>query len=72
MKERIKEFLEDLFSLPRTFLAWIVFHLAKWLNMRVIENDEPNDFFDDIMDYIEDVDEEPIGLDEINLNKDKL
>jgi hypothetical protein len=60
LTERIKEILDNIFNFPRTFCAWIVFHLASWLDMRVIPNDDGEEIFDDIWKEIEDVDIEDI------------
>lgn len=59
----MKQILEDMFDLPRTFLAWIVYHLASWLDMRVIPNDDGEEIFDDIFEEIEDVDMKDIDED---------
>jgi hypothetical protein len=57
--------LEDLFDLPRTFLAWILFHLASWMDMRVVPtNDSADDLMDQIWDELADVDIEDIEKDE--------
>lgn len=55
---RINIIIEDIFSLPRTFLAWIVFHLARLLDMRVIPNDAPEDYIEEIWDAFEYIDSE--------------
>jgi len=54
--KNINIFFEDLFNLPRDFLAWLVFHAASWLDMKVI----PNDHKDDIWEALEDIDIEDL------------
>lgn len=58
MKKIFEEIFEEMFNLPRTFLAWIVFHIAEWLDLRVISNDSSEDIFDSIFEQIEDIDDE--------------
>lgn len=59
-RRKMKQILEDLFDLPRTFLAWILFHLASWIDMKVIANDEAEDIFDDIWEELKDIEVEDI------------
>jgi hypothetical protein len=61
--KKLKEILDDLFNFPRTFCAWIVFHLASWLDMRVIPNDEGEDIFEEIWEEVKDIDIEDIDED---------
>jgi hypothetical protein len=61
--EKTEELIDDIFNFPRTFCAWIVFHLASWLDMRVIPNDDGDEIFEDIWKEIEDVDIEEIDGD---------
>lgn len=56
----MRDLIEDLFDLPRTFLAWIVFHLASWLDMKVIPNDDVDEIFDDMWEQLKDVDIEEL------------
>lgn len=58
--EETKEILDEIYNLPRTFCAWIVFHLASWLDMRVIPNDDSDELFEEILEEIKDVDIEDI------------
>ena len=45
----MNKLIDDLFNFPRTFIAWIVFHLASWLDMRVIPNSGDDELY---VDYI--------------------
>jgi hypothetical protein len=58
--EKTEELIDDIFNFPRTFCAWIVFHAASWLDMKVIPNDEE----ESIEDYIWDAVQEGMGEDE--------
>ena len=57
----MRDFFDWLFDLPRTFLAWVLFHLASWLDMRVIPNDEAEDLFEHIFAQIKDVDKDELN-----------
>lgn len=56
----MRDLIQDLFDLPRTFLAWIVFHLASWLDMKVIPSDDPDCMMDDLWEELKDVDIEDL------------
>lgn len=60
----IRDIVDYIFNLPKDFLAWILYHVASWLDMTVIPNEDIEEYiWKEMEDF--DIEEEEEEDDEI-------
>lgn len=53
--EKARYFFDELFHLPRIFFAWIIVHIASWLNMELIQISDEGIELEDVDEMFQDI-----------------